>query len=88
MTMKASDIIREDGTVDARLLNNPSTSPDGHYGKVSEEKCSELREDLRELGTVAAVSEKHDMPMTTVRYHTTIGGCDRDAIDLEVIRDD
>ena len=65
------DMVRDDGTIDARMLNdggNPPYNPEGG-GYVDEGLCNDLRKARIELGTDGKVSDEFDIPVNTCRDH-------------------
>ena len=73
-----NDVMREDGRIDARMLNSgdPSYYPEGG-GYVDEQLCNRLRKVRQTLDTDRALSEKFDIPVNTCRDHLR-GRCHHD----------
>ena len=71
-----SDLLTDDGQVDARLLNGRNDNLRRH-NTVSAAECAAMRRTMEDQGTYAAVCDVHDVAHKTARRHAT-GACAHD----------
>ena len=66
-----SDLLTDDGQVDARLLNG------GREYKIDAATCATLRERVRDGQTFRAAADEHDVAHTTIAFHVR-GECEHE----------
>ena len=72
---EVADLVREDGTIDARRLNTGRTE-----ATIDAATCAAMRAAVADGYTLQAIADRHDVADTTVRYHTS-GQCSHGGTD-------
>lgn len=77
-----SDLVRDDGEIDARLVTRGNEDNLKTDDNVSAELCASMRQTFHDgEGTYAAVAEEHDVANGTAHHH--VAGVCRHSVDVE-----